>query len=102
MDLEAELKPSMSAARARTSLLFRTCGIRGAGARDAEQAAAHGAEVSQARCKCVISIVHMRRAGGRIMPDSSQPERVDGNAELVRQDLGKAAQQLEREPGKGL
>ena len=33
---------------------------------------------------------------------SSTLERVDWNAELVRGDLGKAVQQLKREPGKGL
>jgi dihydrofolate reductase len=33
---------------------------------------------------------------------SSTLERVDWNAELVRGDLGKAVQQLERESGKGL
>src|SRR5258706_11694011 len=33
---------------------------------------------------------------------SSTLERVDWNAELVRGDLGKAIQQLKREPGKGL
>jgi hypothetical protein len=33
---------------------------------------------------------------------SSTLDRVDWNAELVRGDLGKAVQQLEREPGKGL
>src|ERR1044072_1200956 len=33
---------------------------------------------------------------------SSTWERVDWNAELVRGDLGKAVQQLKREPGKGL
>ena len=33
---------------------------------------------------------------------SSNLERVDWNAELVRGDLGKAVQQLKREPGKGL
>src|SRR5262245_14289435 len=33
---------------------------------------------------------------------SSTRERVDWNAELVRGDLGKAVQQLKREPGKGL
>src|SRR4051794_2192091 len=33
---------------------------------------------------------------------SSTLERVDWNAELVRGDLAKAAQQLKREPGKGL
>ena len=33
---------------------------------------------------------------------SSTLERVDWNAELVREDLGKAVQQLKREPGKGL
>jgi dihydrofolate reductase len=33
---------------------------------------------------------------------SSILERVDWNAELVRGDLGKAVQQLKREPGKGL
>jgi dihydrofolate reductase len=33
---------------------------------------------------------------------SSTLERVDWNAELVRKDLGKAVQQLKREPGKGL
>jgi dihydrofolate reductase len=33
---------------------------------------------------------------------SSSLERVDWNAELVRGDLGKAVQQLKREPGKGL
>src|SRR5438105_6646337 len=33
---------------------------------------------------------------------SSTLDRVDWNAELVRGDLGKAAQQLKREPGKGL
>jgi dihydrofolate reductase len=32
----------------------------------------------------------------------SNPERVDWNAELLRGDLGKAVQQLKREPGKGL
>jgi dihydrofolate reductase len=33
---------------------------------------------------------------------SSTLDRVDWNAELVRGDLGKAVQQLKREPGKGL
>ncbi len=33
---------------------------------------------------------------------SSTMDRVDWNAELVRADLGKAVQQLKREPGKGL
>jgi len=33
---------------------------------------------------------------------SSNPARVDWNAELVRGDLEKAVQQLKREPGKGL
>jgi dihydrofolate reductase len=33
---------------------------------------------------------------------SSTLERVDWNAELVRGDLGRAVQQLKREPGKGL
>jgi dihydrofolate reductase len=33
---------------------------------------------------------------------SSTLERVDWNAELVRGDLGKAVQQLKREPGRGL
>jgi dihydrofolate reductase len=33
---------------------------------------------------------------------SSRLDRVDWNAELVRGDLGKAVQQLKREPGKGL
>jgi dihydrofolate reductase len=33
---------------------------------------------------------------------SSTLNRVDWNAELVRGDLGKAVQQLKREPGKGL
>jgi dihydrofolate reductase len=33
---------------------------------------------------------------------SSTLERVDWNAELVRGDVGKAVQQLKREPGKGL
>jgi dihydrofolate reductase len=33
---------------------------------------------------------------------SSNPDRVDWNAELVRGDLGKAVQQLKRESGKGL
>ena len=33
---------------------------------------------------------------------SSTLARVDWNAELVRGDLGKAVQQLKREPGKGL
>jgi len=33
---------------------------------------------------------------------SSNPARVDWNAELVRGDLGKAVQQLKREPGNGL
>ena len=33
---------------------------------------------------------------------SSTLERVDWNAELVRGDMGKAVQQLKREPGKGL
>jgi len=33
---------------------------------------------------------------------SSTVERVDWNAELVRGDLGKAVQELKREPGKGL
>ena len=33
---------------------------------------------------------------------SSTLERVDWNAELLRGDLGKAVQQLKREPGKGL
>ena len=33
---------------------------------------------------------------------SSTPDRVDWNAELLRGDLGKAVQQLKREPGKGL
>jgi dihydrofolate reductase len=33
---------------------------------------------------------------------SSSLERVDWNAELLREDLGAAVQQLEREPGKGL
>jgi dihydrofolate reductase len=33
---------------------------------------------------------------------TSTLERVDWNAELVRGDLGKAVQQLKREPGKGL
>ncbi len=33
---------------------------------------------------------------------SSTLDRVDWNAELVRGELGKAVQQLEREPGKGL
>jgi len=33
---------------------------------------------------------------------SSTRDRVDWNAELVRGDLGKAVQQLKREPGKGL
>ena len=33
---------------------------------------------------------------------SSTLDRVDWNAELLRGDLGKAAQQLKREPGKGL
>jgi dihydrofolate reductase len=33
---------------------------------------------------------------------SSTLERVDWNAELVRGDLGKAVEQLKREPGKGL
>jgi dihydrofolate reductase len=33
---------------------------------------------------------------------SSNPERVDWNAELVRGDLGKAVERLKREPGKGL
>jgi dihydrofolate reductase len=33
---------------------------------------------------------------------SGTPDRVDWNAELVRGDLGKAVQQLKREPGKGL
>jgi len=33
---------------------------------------------------------------------SSTVDRVDWNAELVRPDLGKAVQQLKREPGKGL
>jgi len=32
----------------------------------------------------------------------NNPDRVDWNAELVRGDLGKAVQQLKREPGKGL
>ena len=33
---------------------------------------------------------------------SSTLDRIDWNAELVRRDLGKAVQQLERESGKGL
>jgi hypothetical protein len=33
---------------------------------------------------------------------SSTLDRVDRNAELVRGDLGKAVQQLNREPGEGL
>src|SRR3954453_22257408 len=33
---------------------------------------------------------------------SSTLDRVDWNAELVREDLGKAVQQLKREPGQGL
>jgi hypothetical protein len=33
---------------------------------------------------------------------SSTLDRVDWNAELVRGDLGKAVQQLKREPGTGL
>jgi dihydrofolate reductase len=33
---------------------------------------------------------------------SSTLERVDWNAELVREDLGKAVDKLKREPGKGL
>jgi len=33
---------------------------------------------------------------------SSNPDRVDWNAELLRGDLGKAVLQLKREPGKGL
>jgi len=33
---------------------------------------------------------------------SSTLDRVDGNAELIRGDLGQAVQQLKQEPGKGL
>jgi dihydrofolate reductase len=60
-----------------------------------------------------------RRPASEAMPDWTKPfaraidaarkyvvsstlERVDWNAELVRGDLGKAVQQLKREPGRGL
>ncbi len=61
--------------------------------------AAAGADGSEARLDGTLRPDDRR---GKEVRRVEHTDRVDWNAELVRGDLGKAVQQLKREPGKGL